>query len=127
MDYAALKAIHVGAVAMSYALFLLRGVWMIRGSARLHARWVKIVPHVVDTVLLASAIALAVAIRQYPFVAGWLTAKVVALVLYIALGTVALKRGRSKRTRIAAWAAAQAVFLYIVMAAVTRNPWGFPQ
>ena len=126
MDYATIKVIHVGTVAVSYALFLLRGVWMIRGSALLQARWVKIVPHVVDTVLLASAIALAVAIREYPFVAGWLTAKVVALLLYIVLGTVALERGRSKRTRIAAWVAAQAVFLYIVMVAVTRNPWGFP-
>jgi uncharacterized membrane protein SirB2 len=126
MDYATIKAVHVGTVAASYALFVLRGVWMIRGSSVLQARWVKIVPHVVDTVLLASAIALAAAIREYPFVAGRLTAKVVALILYIALGTVALKRGRSKRTRIAAWVAAQAVFLYIVMVAVTRNPWGFP-
>lgn len=122
MDYATLKGVHVSAVATSYCLFVLRGVWMAQGSQRLHARWVRIVPHVVDTVLLASAISLAVLMRQYPFVVGWLTAKVIGLIVYIALGTIALKRGRSRRTRIAAWIAAQVVFFYIVAVAVTRNP-----
>jgi uncharacterized membrane protein SirB2 len=125
VDYVTLRTIHVGAVATTYTLFVLRGVWMIRDSARLQARWVRIVPHVVDTVLLASAIALAVVLRQYPFVSGWLTAKVLALVLYIALGTIALKRGRSKRTRTGAWIAAQLVFLYIVGVALTRDPLPF--
>jgi uncharacterized membrane protein SirB2 len=125
MDYATIKTLHVGAVATSYALFVLRGVWMIRASALLQARPVRIVPHVVDTVLLGSAIALAMMTRQYPFVSAWLTAKVLALVLYIALGMVALKRGRSKRVRVVAWLAAQGVFLYIVTVALTRTPWGF--
>jgi uncharacterized membrane protein SirB2 len=122
MDYATVKAIHVGAVATTYALFVLRGVWMIRGSSRLQDRWVKIVPHAVDTVLLASAVALAVMSRQYPLASAWLTAKVLALVLYIGLGTVALKRGRSKRARVVAWIAAQLVLLYIVSVALTRDP-----
>jgi uncharacterized membrane protein SirB2 len=122
MDYAIFKHVHVITAAASYALFVLRGIWMMRQSAQLQARWVKIVPHVIDTMLLASAIALAVMLRQYPFVSSWLTAKVVALVVYIVLGTIALKRGRSKPTRIVAWIAAQAVFLYIVSVALTRNP-----
>jgi uncharacterized membrane protein SirB2 len=126
MDYGTLKTIHAGAVVTTYVLFVLRGVWMIRKSARLRARWVRIVPHVVDTVLLASAIALAIMLRQYPFVSGWLTAKVLALVLYIALGMIALKRGRSKRSRVGAWIAAQLVFLYIVGVALTRDPLPLP-
>jgi uncharacterized membrane protein SirB2 len=77
---------------------------------------------VIDTVLLASAIALAITIRQYPFVADWLTAKVLALVLYVALGTIALKRAKSKRARVAAWLAAQGVFAYIVAVALTHSP-----
>jgi uncharacterized membrane protein SirB2 len=125
MDYAALKSIHIATVAASYALFVLRGVWMIRESPRLQARWVKIMPHAVDTVLLASAVALTIVLRQYPFVSGWLTAKVLALVVYIALGMIALGRGRSKPARIGAWSAAQAVFLYIVCVALTRNPFPF--
>jgi len=121
MDYLTLKTVHVGSVAASYLLFFVRGVWMMRGSPLLGERWVRVVPHVVDTVLLASAIALAVMSRQYPFQAGWLTAKVLGLILYIALGTIALKRGRTRRVQIAAWVAAQMVFAYIVAVAVTRN------
>lgn len=122
MDYLTLKSLHVGCVAVSYALFLLRGIWMMRLPERLRLRWVRTLPHVVDTVLLGSAVAMALMIRQYPFVAGWLTAKLLALLLYIVLGSIALKRGRTRKQRIAAWFVAQAVFFYIVAVALTRNP-----
>ena len=124
MDYLTLKSIHVSAVAASYLLFVIRGVWMMRDSPLLTHRAVKIVPHVVDTVLLASAIALAILSRQYPFEASWLTAKVFALIVYIGLGTIALKRGRTRRVQIVAWIAAQLVFAYIVVVAITRDPLG---
>lgn len=126
MSYLALKAVHVASIATSYALFVVRGVWMLRGSPLLRRRWVKIVPHVVDTVLLASAVLLAMTIRQYPFVAPWLTAKVIGLVAYIALGTVALKRGRTRTVRLAAWIAAQLTFFYIVAVAITHTPLPLP-
>jgi uncharacterized membrane protein SirB2 len=122
MSYFALKNVHVACVVLSYTLFFLRGVWMMADSAQLERRWVRIVPHVIDTVLLASAIAMVVVIKQYPFVAPWLTAKVIGLVAYIALGMVALRRGRTRQTRIAAWIAAQLVFLYIVAVAVLKRP-----
>ncbi len=122
MDYLTLKSLHVGCVVVSYALFLLRGIWMIRRPEWLRLRWVRTLPHVVDTVLLGSAVAMALMIRQYPFVAGWLTAKLLALLLYIVLGSIALKRGRTRNQRIAAWFAAQAVFFYIVAVALTRSP-----
>ena len=122
MDYLSLKLTHVSCVVISYALFVLRGVWMMRSSASLQRRWVKIAPHAVDTVLLASAIALVVMSRQYPLVHGWLTEKIVGLIFYIGLGMVALRHGKSRHTRIAAWVAAQAVFVYIVAVALTRNP-----
>ncbi len=120
--YPVLKAVHVACVAASYALFFMRGVWMARQSPMLQRHWVKIVPHVVDTVLLASAITLAVMIRQYPFVSGWLTAKVLGLVVYIGLGMAALGRGGTRQARITAWVAAQIVFFYIVAVALTHNP-----
>ncbi len=120
-DYLVLKAVHVTCVAVSYALFFVRGIWMIRDSAMLERRWVKVLPHVVDTLLLASAIALAIVLKQYPLAEPWLTAKVVALVLYIGLGMVALKRGPTRGARMVAWVAAQAVFIYIVAVALTRN------
>ncbi len=117
-----LKHIHVTCVAVSYSLFFVRGVWMLRESPSLRQRWVRIAPHTVDSVLLASAIALAWRLDLSPLSTPWLAAKIAALLLYIALGTVALKRGRTKRVRLAAWLAAQTVFFYIVSVAVTHNP-----
>ncbi len=122
MDYAALKLTHISCAVISYTLFVVRGIWMLRGSGLLQRQWVRTVPHAVDTLLLASAVAMAVITRQYPLAAPWLTAKVIALVLYIALGMLALKWGRIKRVRITAWIAAQAVFAYIVAVALTRGP-----
>ena len=122
MTYFALKHIHVTFVALSGLLFLLRGIWMLSGSQQLQRRWVKIVPHVVDTLLLASAIGLAVWSSQYPGQQSWLTAKVVALVGYVVLGTIALKRGRTPQLRAAAFAGALACFAYIVAVALTKNP-----
>jgi uncharacterized membrane protein SirB2 len=121
-EYAFLKAAHVACVAASYLFFFVRGVWMIRRSPLLQRGWVRVLPHVVDTLLLASAVALAVMLAQYPFAHAWLTAKVTGLVLYIALGMVALKLGATLRARIAAWLAAQAVFAYVVAVAITKNP-----
>ena len=122
-----LKYTHVAAVIASFALFFLRGLWMMAAPQRLAERWVRVVPHVIDTVLLASAIALAVMSGQYPFEQPWLTAKVLAVVVYILLGTVAIRRGRTRRQRIAAWLLALAVFGYMVAVARARVPfpWGF--
>jgi|SRR5579859_2278670 len=122
MNYPLLKMVHVACVVASYTLFLLRGIWMIRGSALQQQRWVRIVPHLVDTVLLGSAIALAVAIGQSPLTDHWLSAKVAGLFLYIVLGSIALKRGRTLRIRATSWVAAQLVFAYIVAVAITRRP-----
>jgi uncharacterized membrane protein SirB2 len=124
--YVALKQLHIACVVLSYAGFVVRGVWMMRDSPLLAARWVRIAPHVNDTLLLATAIALAVMSGQYPLQQGWLTAKVIALVLYIALGMIALRPGRIRALRVAAWITAQLVFLYIVAVAVARNPWIVP-
>lgn len=122
MEYNALKHLHITCVVLSYAGFFVRGIWMMRDAPMLARRWVRILPHVNDTLLLASAIAMAVMSRQYPLVHPWLTAKVLALALYIALGLFALGRGGTRPVRIAAWIAAQAVFGYIVLVALTRHP-----
>ena len=122
MSLLLLKTVHISCVVISYSLFFLRGIWSLRDSPIMRRRWVRRVPHVVDTLLLASAIALAFSIEQYPFVDAWLTAKIIGLLLYIALGSVALRFGRSKTIRIAAWLAAQAVFAYIVLVAISHNP-----
>ncbi|WP_034296055.1 SirB2 family protein [Herbaspirillum sp. RV1423] len=121
MDYYAIKHFHLACAASSGSLFLLRGYWMLRNSTRLQQRWVRIVPHVVDTMLLASAAVLAVWSGQYPIMQGWLTAKVVALIFYIVLGTIALKRGKTRAIRIAAFFTAVLIFAYIGSVAITRQ------
>jgi uncharacterized membrane protein SirB2 len=121
MDYLTLKHLHMGCAALSGSLFLLRGSWMLSGSALLERRWVKTAPHLIDTVLLTSAIALASWSGQYPIAQAWLSAKVIALLVYIVLGTIALKRGRTKTVRAIAFVGALAVFLYIGAVAVSKN------
>ena len=121
MDYLALKHFHIGCAIFSGSLFLLRGVWMLRESAMLQVRWVNIAPHIIDTFLLTSALTMVFWSGQYPFVEPWLTAKVIALFAYIGLGSIALKRGRSKPVRIAALIAALAVFAYIGAVALTKQ------
>ncbi|MDD5383877.1 MAG: SirB2 family protein [Gallionella sp.] len=125
MSFLTLKAIHVSCAFISFALFFLRGIWSFKGSPIMRQGWVKVVPHIVDTLLLVSALALAFTIQQYPFVDAWLTAKVFGLLLYIGLGSVALKYGKSKAIRISAWLAALAVFVYIVLVAAKHNPLPF--
>ena len=122
MVYAAVKELHVAAVALSWTLFFLRGVWMIADSPRLKARWVRVVPHVNDTILLLAGLYLATFVGLQP----WIVAKLVALVAYILIGMVAITRGRTKPVRIAAWIAAQCVFLYIVAVALRKNPLPLP-
>jgi len=125
MQYLVLKWVHIACAILSISGFMLRGMLMLLDSPLLTMRFARIAPHVVDTVLLASALWLAVLIGQYPFVQGWLTAKVLALIAYIVLGTLALKRARSKTLRAAAFALALGVAAYIVSVALTRDPLGF--
>jgi len=116
------KDIHVACVILTFILFFIRGLWMIADCAILKRKWTRRVPPVIDTALLASAIVLSVTIHQYPFVHGWLTAKVLALFAYIGLGMLALTYGKTKRVRIGTWIAAQLCFFYIVAVAMTKNP-----
>ena len=120
--YLALKYTHLAAVVISGSLFLLRGTWMMAGSAALRQRWVRITPHVVDTVLLVSALALAVTLGFKPGDHPWIQAKLAGLVVYIVLGLFALRLGKTRAVRIAAFSGAVLVFAYMVGVALTKNP-----
>ena len=119
-----LKAVHVASAILSISGFAVRGALMLRESPLLQARFVRVAPHVVDTVLLASALWLAWLTGQYPFSQGWLTAKVLALVAYIVIGSIALSRGRTKRGRSIAYVLALCTAFYIVSVAMLRDPAG---
>ncbi len=125
MDYLVLKQVHIASAILSIAGFAARGILMLRDSALLRTRFARVAPHVVDTALLASAIALAWKSGQYPFVESWLTAKVLALVAYIVLGAMALRHAAGKIARATAFVLALGTVLYIVSVALTRSPYGF--
>jgi uncharacterized membrane protein SirB2 len=120
--YLAVKQLHVACVLLSIAGFAARGLLMLAGSPLLQAKFVRIAPHVVDTLLLASAAWLAWMLHQYPFVHGWLTAKVLGLAAYIVLGVVALRRGRTKAVRAWAFAGALLAVAYVVAVALNKDP-----
>lgn len=122
MNSTTIKALHLSSVALSYSLFFMRGIWVLRASPVMQQRWVKIAPHIIDTVLLSSAITLAVMLGISPLTSNWLAAKIIALLLYIVLGSFALKRGKTQRAKLIYWLAAQAVFFYIVLTAWTHDP-----
>lgn len=117
-----LKLIHVVCAFLSISGFVGRGILVIRGSSLLSTRMVKVLPHINDTVLLVTAIILASQWGWSALQMPWLLTKIIALLVYIALGMLALKPGRSQTVRISAWLSAIVIFVFIVSVAVTRNP-----
>ncbi len=119
--YLTIKDIHLFFVALAFISFVTRGIWMIQESRWLHKRWVNIVPHLIDSALLASGIVLVVMLHQYPGTQTWLTVKLVALLLYIVAGSIALKRGKTKTIRLIAWIGALGAFFYMIAVALSRE------
>jgi uncharacterized membrane protein SirB2 len=116
--------IHIGCVIASGSLFFTRGCMMLAGLPAANHIALRRISVVIDSLLLAAAIALTTIIHQYPFVQAWLTVKVVLLVVYIALGVFALRRRRTRAIRATYFAAAMIVFLFIVTVARAHNPFG---
>lgn len=110
--------------ALSILGFVIRWIWMLRESPLLQKRVVKAVPHIVDTLLLLSAIGLVGMVGFGPN-AAWLSAKIAGLIVYIVLGTLALKRGRTKHARAVFGVLAIIVFAFIASVAHTHHPLGF--
>ncbi|MDH5539701.1 MAG: SirB2 family protein [Rhizobacter sp.] len=121
MEYATLRDIHIACAGISIVLFVSRGAMQLAGIDWRRSRWLRIAPHLNDTLLLGAAVALAVMSAQYPLAQGWLTAKVGVLLFYIGLGRIALQPGRSRQVQASAFVAALASVGYIVGAALTRS------
>lgn len=121
IDHATLKLVHQSAVVLSISGFIVRGGLMLGGSALLHATWMRTWPHFIDALLLASGIWMAINLRLDPLGNPWLGAKLLALLLYIALGFVALRLGKTRRVRVLALIGALASFAYIALVATRRS------
>jgi len=118
-----LKGMHISFALLSFSLFSMRGVWMWRQSPMLQKRlWARWVPDTIDTTLLATGLLLMFRASLFPDTQPWLAAKMTALVLYIILGSIAIKRGPSRRIRMLAWVCASLVFIYIIGVALQRDP-----
>ncbi|WP_338517062.1 SirB2 family protein [Alteromonas gracilis] len=120
--YIMAKHLHLTAVALSILFFIFRFIWSQFNAEALSKKWVKVLPHIIDTVLLASAIWLCVILSQYPFVNAWLTFKVIGVVLYIVFGLFALKKAKTAIGRWSFFVAALAVLMATAMVAVTKQP-----
>jgi uncharacterized membrane protein SirB2 len=125
MDYSTLKTIHIGAVALSLTGFAARGLGALAQAGWVRSRPARTLPHLVDSVLLLSALGLAWQLGANPLATPWLAAKLAALLAYIGLGVVALRPATPRPLRLAAWLGALAVFGYIVSVAVSKSPAGF--
>ncbi|MBS0437637.1 MAG: SirB2 family protein, partial [Proteobacteria bacterium] len=109
---------------LSITGFVARGAAALANAAWVRSRAARTLPHIVDTVLLVSAITLAWTLRLNPLTTPWLGAKIVGLLAYIALGMLALKPTRPRGVRIAAWLAALVCFAQIVATAITKSALG---
>jgi len=119
--YTFIKIIHMSFAMISVLGFLTRGILKINESPVVEKKLVRVLPHVIDSVLLLSAITLVIMSGQYPWVAPWVSAKIVGLVVYIGLGVVVMRTARTRQMRIAAFALALITAAYIFMVASTRT------
>ena len=122
--YLALRHAHIGFVILSIGLFVLRGGLMLVDSPQVQSGWLRYPSYVIDTLLLTAALMLTSVVHQYPLSNGWLTMKIVLLGVYIALGSIALKRGRTRRIRVTAFVAALATVGFLVTVARVHHPLG---
>jgi uncharacterized membrane protein SirB2 len=123
--YFPLRAVHITCAILTISLFAFRGLLMLAESPLQQNPVLRWTPVAIDTVLLTSALMLTTIIRQYPFTTAWLTVKVVLLVIYIVLGSIALRRGRTKKVRLAAFIGALATVGFLVTVARAHQPLGF--
>ena len=123
--YAQIKWVHIAAVLASGSLFLLRGLLLQAGQQRMAmAAPVRYLSYSIDTVLLTAALMLLTILPHALYANGWLTTKLVLLVVYVVLGTFALKRGRTPRVRLACYLAALVVFGFMLTIARAHHPLG---
>jgi uncharacterized membrane protein SirB2 len=120
--YLPLKYAHIALAIASISGFVLRGFWMMSGSALLGHKAVRIAPHVVDTLFLITGIALILKLALPVLQSPWLLAKFAGLVIYIVLGAIALRRGPTMPVRQVAFVGALSAFAYITGAALSKSP-----
>lgn len=119
--YLVLKNTHMLLAMISFTFFLIRATWAFQGSTLLQTKAVKILPHVIDTFLLLTAITLMLTISQYPFINSWLTGKIIGLITYIIFASIVIKYAKNNLQRSLFLGLAIMSFTYIFMTARSHN------
>ena len=119
--YLEIKTAHMSLAVLSISFFIVRAYWSWLESPRLMQTWVKVAPHCIDTLLLGCGVTLMILSGQYPTQHSWLAAKLIALLLYIIIGTIAIKRGRTRQQRLGAAFLATTIFIYMLGVAQQRS------
>jgi uncharacterized membrane protein SirB2 len=120
-SYLALKHLHITCVVLSGSFFALRFYWRMQAAEYLQKKWVKILPHCLDTLLLISAISMAILVQLNPFIHSWLLMKIIMLIAYIVCGSFAIKYARTKRNQILSFIGASLCFFAIVWLAISKQ------
>jgi uncharacterized membrane protein SirB2 len=123
-NFELLKILHMSCAFFSIAGFTLRGYWMFTDNSHLRQRATRVLPHMLDTVLLGSAIGMLVIWQVNPLTLNWLNAKIIALLVYIGLGMVAFRFGTTRRVRLVAFGLALLTAVYILAVAYAKSPLG---
>ena len=123
MSYAVLKIVHVASVVLSFAIFAVRGGNALSGQDGQGGKLGRIVPHVVYTILLLSAMGMVFITKQYPFVAAWPTVKFLGLVAFVAFGVFAFRGSQARKATF--FGLGLLAFIFTASVALTHHPAGF--
>ena len=124
--YLLIKHLHMSLVGLSISILVIRTGFNL-GSINWRKRWpwLNVLPHIVDSLLLLSGITLATLIKQYPFVNGWISLKLLLLLVYIGLGSYVLKKAKTRKQMVAGLSLGLMVIFWMVMIARTKLVWPF--
>ena len=122
--FAGLKLVHVCCALLSVAGFALRGYWVLTEHRLCQHRLTRVLPHLVDSLLLATAVAMLVLWQVSPQQLPWVVAKILALLLYIALGMTLMRFAKNRRQQLLAYLAALVCAGYIITVAFAHSAWG---
>ena len=116
-----IKTLHVCCAYLTGVGFLLRGWLALTRSPLLQLRITKTLPHIIDTILLLSALAM---IHQWSISISnsyWLIAKIVVLFVYIIFGFLMLRYGHNWQRRFTGFLGGVLSYTYIVGVAHSKS------
>ena len=118
-----IKLIHISCAAISISGFVARGILKLTAAQYLQQRWIKILPHIIDAILLTTAIILVIQTQQYPLTHAWVTAKILMLLVYIGFGMLTLRFAKTQLQSAIGFIGACLSFTYIIAVALTKQVW----